>query len=355
MQIRRAAPALIGTMGLALLAATGCAKESPPMAQVQAAYPTLTVSLERTPLERELDGVTEAVNQGTVSAQTPGRVVEIFYDVNDFVPAGAVLIRLKGTEQRAGLQQAQAALAEAQARNEEALTSYQRVADMYQRRVVAKASLDQATATRDAAAARLSAAEAGLTSAQQGVAYTEVRAPYAGVVTKRLVEVGESVSPGTPLMSGLSLQYLRVSVNVPQSIIDAVRRLHKAAVYVDGRRIEATKITIFPEAAAPSDTFRARIDLPENALDLYPGMYVKVGLVVGEAERLLVPASALVERGEVTAVYVFDPKGGTSLRYVRVGHRFGDRVEVLSGLQAGDRIALDPIAAAAALVSAHST
>jgi len=268
--------------------------------------------------------------------------------VNDFVPAGAVIMRLRGTEQRAGLQQAQAALAEARARDQEAQTNYQRIFDMYQRRVVAKAALDQASASRDAAAARLSAAQAGLTSAQEGVGYTEIRAPYAGVVSKRLVEVGESVSPGTPLMSGLSLQFLRVSINVPQSLVDSVRRIRKAAVYFDGRRIEATKITIFPEAASPSNTFRARLDLPESALDLYPGMYVKVGLVVGDAERLLVPVSALVVRSEVTAVYVFDPTQGTSLRYIRVGHRFADRVEVLSGLTAGDQIALDPIAAAQA-------
>jgi hypothetical protein len=77
-------------------------------------------------------------------------------------------------------------------------------------------------------------------------------------------------------------------------------------------------------------------------------MYVKVGLVVGEADRLLVPVTALVERSEVTAVYVFDPKQGTSLRYIRVGHRFGDRMEVLSGVAVGEQIALDPIAAAKA-------
>lgn len=344
----RASEALLAGLLLILTGLNGCTQKVPPAADLKAPYATLTLALEKTPLERILDGTTEATNQGTVSAQTAGRVAEILYDVNDFVPAGAVIVRLKGTEQRAGFQEAQAALAEAKARNEEAQNNYQRIADLYQRRVVAKASLDQATAGRDAAAARLSAAEAGLSSAREGVAYTEVRAPYAGVVSKRLVEVGETVGPGTPLMSGLSLQFLRVNVNIPQSVIDAVRRLRKAAVYMGDHRVEATKFTIFPEAAAPSNTFRARLDLPSGALDLYPGMYVKVGLVVGEADRLLVPVTALVERSEVTAVYVFDPKQGTSLRYIRVGHRFGDRMEVLSGVAVGEQIALDPIAAAKA-------
>jgi RND family efflux transporter MFP subunit len=305
----------------------------------------------RAPLERFVDGTIEAVNQATVSAQTSGRVAEILYDVNDVVPAGAVIMRLKGIEQRAGLQGAEATLTEARARNAEAATNYQRIADMYQRRVVSKSQLDQATANRDAAAARLTAAEAGLTTAREGVGYTEIRAPYGGVVTKRLVEVGESVGPETPLMTGLSLKDLRVNTNVPQSIVMQVRKLKKAAVYVGDTRIEAAKITIFPEAATPSSTFRARLDLPSGALDLAPGMYVRVGLVIGEADRLIVPTSAVVERSEVTGVYVIDAKGQVSLRYVRPGHRFGDKLEILAGLAPGDRIALDPIAASARLTA----
>jgi RND family efflux transporter MFP subunit len=333
--------------GIFLLVA-GCGSKMPPPAHPSVLpLASMVIQPVRAPLERTVDGTIEAVNQATISAQTAGRVTEILYDVNDVVPAGAVIIRLKGNEQRAGLQGAQAALTEAQARNAEAATTYQRIADLYQRRVVSKAQLDQATANRDAAAARLTAAEAALTTAREGVGYTEVRAPYGGVVTKRLVEVGESVSPGIPLMTGLSLRDLRVNTHVPQSIVMQVRRLKQAAVYVGNRRIEATKITIFPEAATPSSTFRARLDLPPGALDLAPGMYVKVGLVVGEAERLLVPASAVVERSEVTGVYVIGPHGHVSLRYVRPGHRFGDQMEILAGLAAGDQIALDPIAAGA--------
>jgi len=303
------------------------------------------VQRERTPLERKLDGIIEAVNQGTVAAQTSGRVEAILYDVDDFVPAGAVIIRLRATEQRAGLLQAEAALREATAREAEAQTRYQRMADMYDRKVVPKATLDEVAANREAAVARLAAARAALQSAREGVAYTEVRAPYAGVVTKRLVQVGETVSPGTPLMSGISLQYLRVTVDIPQSIVEQVRRIKKGAVYVEGRRIEASRVTVFPEAAAPSSTFRARLELPENATDLYPGMFVKVGFVTGEVDRMLVPARSLVERSEVTAVYVIGAGGRTTMRQVRVGDRFDDRVEILSGLAAGERVALDALAA----------
>jgi multidrug efflux pump subunit AcrA (membrane-fusion protein) len=83
-------------------------------------------------------------------------------------------------------------------------------------------------------------------------------------------------------------------------------------------------------------------------------MYVKVGLVIGEADRLLVPASAVIERSEVTGVYVIDSHGQVSLRYVRPGHRFGDQLEILSGLVAGERIALDPIGASARIAPTES-
>ena len=332
----------------AWLAACGGAHRSPP-APAQSALRTLVIEPVNTPIERRLDGVIEAVNQGTVAAQTAGRVEAILYDVNDFVPAGAVIVRLRATEQRAGLSQARAALQEATAREADAQTRYQRIADMYERKVVPKATLDEAAVNRAAAVAHLKAARAALQSAAEGVAYTEVRAPYAGVVTRRLVQVGETVSPGTPLMSGLSLQYLRVAVDVPQSIVAQVRRIRQGAVYVEGRRIEATRVTVFPEASSPSNTFRARLELPENAADLYPGMFVKVGFVTGEARRVLVPQQALVERSEITAVYVVEADGRTALRQVRVGDRFDDRLEIISGVSPGERIALDPLAASKSL------
>lgn len=324
----------------------GCSADHPAAAAPGvAALPSVVIKPERSPLERELDGKIEAVNQGTVAAQTSGRVAEILYDVNDFVPAGAVIVRLRATEQRSGLAQAEAALREADARATEAETRFQRITDMYARKVVPKATLDEATANRDAARARLTAAQAALTSAREGVAYTEIRAPYAGIVTKRHIEVGETVGPGTPLMSGLSLQYLRVTVDIPQSIVEQVRRIKRAAVYVDGRRIEATKLTIFPVASPDSSTFRARLELPANATDLYPGMYVKVAFVVGEADRIMVPAASIVTRSEVTAVYVLDAGGRTSMRQVRAGRSVDGRIEILAGLAQGERVALDPIAA----------
>ena len=146
-------------------------------------------------------------------------------------------------------------------------------------------------------------------------------------------------------MTGASLDALRVVVEVPQSVIEQVREVRKAAVYVDGRRIVSTGITLFPAAQSESNTFRARIELPKDVRGLAPGMFAKVGLLTGEVSRLLVPRSAIVERSEMRALYVVAPDGRVALRQVRLGHARGDRVAVLAGLVAGEAIALDPVAA----------
>jgi RND family efflux transporter MFP subunit len=305
---------------------------------------TLTAGYETAPRERVWDGTVEAVNQATVSAQTSGRVAEIFYDVDDFVEAGAPIMRFTDTEQRAALDGARGALEEAEARAAEAGSEFTRIAAMFENGTVARARFEQAQANRDAALARLESARAGVANAEQQLEYTLVRAPYAGIVSRRHVEVGELVRPGAALMSGLSLEHVRVVVDVPQSMLEPIREFGKANVYVGDRTIPAESLTFFPVADPATNTFRVRAVLPASNVALYPGTFVKIGFVVGETERLLLPATAIVRRSELTAVYVVG-SDTVSLRQIRAGRRYGDRIEVLAGLEAGEKIATDPVAA----------
>ncbi len=307
-------------------------------------FSTLTPTYEASPRERVFDGTVEAVDQATVSAQTSGRVAEIYYDVDDFVAAGAPIMRFTDTEQRAALDAARAAVEEAEARAAEAESEFARISAMFENGTVARARYEQAQASRAAASARLEAARAGLMNAEEQLEFTVVRAPYAGIVSRRHVAVGELVRPGAPLMSGLSLDRVRVVVDVPQSMLDPIREIGKANVYVGERTIAAESLTFFPVADAATNTFRVRAALPAGSATLYPGTFVKIGFVVGETERMLVPASALVQRSELTAVYVVGEEAVT-LRQVRVGRRYGDKIEVLAGLAAGETVAADPVAA----------
>jgi len=309
------------------------------------AFETIVAQRAEMPIVRTLNGVVEAVNEATVSAQTSGRVGEILYDVDDVVTAGSVIVRLRGKEQRADLDRAEAALDEAIARDAEARSRYERISGMYERQVVPKATLEEALAARDSARAQVAAARAAVERAREGVSYTEVRAPYGGVVTKRFVTVGETVSPGAPLMSGVSLDDLRVVVDLPQSLADAVRARQSAWIEVDGQHVAAQSVTVFPVAEPLSNTFQARVLLPKGTNAVRPGMFVKVAFATGSAAQLLVPATAVIERGELIGVYVVDSHGTPHLRQVKLGHRLPDtRVEILAGVDEGELLIREPAA-----------
>ncbi len=336
--LRRGCPELC--LASAFLALTGLGAVS----AAEVPLMTVTAAYETAPRERVWDGTIEAVNRATVSAQTSGRVAEIYYDVDNFVPAGAPIMKFTDVEQRAALSSARGSLQEAEARATEAQAEFDRVASMFDNGTVSKARFEQARANDEAAKARLASARAGVKHAEEQLEYTIVRAPYAGIVSQRHVEVGEVVRPGAPLMSGLSLEHLRVNVDVPQSMLEPIRRIGKANVYVDDRAIPAESLTFFPVASPGTNTFRVRVTLPAGAATLYPGTFVKVGFIVGDAQRLLVPTSAIVHRSELTALYVVGTAAVT-LRQIRIGRRYGERTEVLAGLAAGESLATDPLAA----------
>jgi RND family efflux transporter MFP subunit len=314
------------------------------VAQQAGSLESAAAAYESVAVERTFDGTVEAVHRATVSAQTAGRIAEVGYDVDDFVEAGAVLVRFTDVEQSGALRQAEAQLAEARARRTEADEDYRRAENLKERGLGSQRDLDAALASRKTAAARVASAESAVETAKQQLDYTVVKAPYPGIVTERHVEVGESVASGQPLMSGLSLDRLRVVVDLPQSVASEVRKNPEAALITGEGRVEADSITLFPIADPVTNTFRVRLELPEGQFGLYPGMFVKAAFRIGEAERLLVPSAAVLQRSEVTAVYVIGEQG-IRLRQVRTGQSFGDRTEILAGLAAGEKVALDPVRA----------
>lgn len=318
---------------------------------VYAGLETRVVREVAVPRVFRLDGVVEAVNRSTISAQTNGQVEAIYYDVDDVVEQGALLVKLKDTEQQAALRRAEADLRAAQAVLDDARKNYRRITDLYAKKLVSKSDLDDAQVSLNTARAKLDVAKAALEQAKEQLAYTRVTAPYTGIVTERHVQVGEVAHPGTPLMSGISLQQLRVAVDVPQSLIVAIREKGRARVELPGGNwIEVKDLTVFPFADPSSNTFKVRLQLPRNIDRLFPGMLVKTAFETGVAPALIVPAKAVVYRSEVTGVYVRGEDDNVSFRYLRLGDALGeDTLTVLSGVQEGDEVFLDPIAAGAEL------
>ena len=193
-----------------------------------------------------------------------------------------------------------------------------------------------------------------MAEAKQQLDYTRIVAPYGGIMTARHVEVGSIVNPGQPLMTGVSLEELRVVAALPQSYAASARTKREAKVSLGSDRILATSaMTFYPYADPNTHTFRLRLQLDNPAADLFPGMLVKVSLPIAERSAIWIPTSALIERGELKAVYVLNQQQQPRLRQIRLGKRemqgATSRVEVLAGLEEGEHLVLDPMAALASL------
>jgi RND family efflux transporter MFP subunit len=303
---------------------------------------------------RAWDGVVEAVQQAELTAQTAGRVTVVAVDVNDRVAAGQVLLRLTAVEQQAGANTARAQLRAAEAATIEAEANFRRYDALASGQYVSRAQIDQARAARDSAVASRDAARAQLAQAGQQADYTVVRAPYAGIVSARLAEPGESVAPGQPLLAMYAPGALRIQVQVPQSDAEAIRTTGRAAVLLDdGRRLDAASVDVFPSADPATHSVAVRVVLPGMADAPRPGATAKVLFPIAgkpDTGTVRIPRSALVQRGEVSGVYVIDGNR-IVLRQLRLGRPVGDGIEVLAGLKPGERIATDPVAALQALVA----
>lgn len=304
-----------------------------------------TVRLEPLSQVIHLDGVVEAVNQGTVAAQTSGRVVGVFVDVNDNVEQGEVLLEISDVQQSASLDAARAQLTSALAQNREAQAQLKRYTQLFPKGAISKDQMDSAEARARSAAASVKSAQANVEQAKESLGYTSVTAPYGGIVTKRHVEMGETVAPGMPLVSGFSINFLRVELQIPQRFQTKVKDVSQFAVLPpSGETIVPVDFNLFSYADPQSHTFNLRLDLPENTEALAPGMWIKTTFNYGQRKALLIPESSVVRRGELSSVYRIS-QNKRVLNPVRLGQTHGKYVEVLSGLEVGDVIAALPLAA----------
>lgn len=335
-----------------------------PSASPSAAAPASPGALVTAPVQqtstasgRSFDAVIESVRQTVIAAQVPGAVTALPVRVGDAVKAGQELARIdaRAAEQSAASSESQ--VKSAQALLEVASKDFERQQQLFQKNYISQAALERAESQFKAAQAQAAAllAQAGAARTQSG--FYVVRAPYAGIIAEVPVAVGDMAMPGRPLMTLYVPGALRVTAAVPQSALgvaaaqgDEVRgvRVEFPALAADSRWFDAAQAQLLPTVDAATHTVTLRVPLPAGMQGLAPGSFARVWLpgAAQGAARTFVPASAIVRRAEMTGVYVVDAKGAPSLRQVRLGRAQGAEVEVLAGVSAGERVALDPQAAA---------
>ncbi|MCC7328416.1 MAG: efflux RND transporter periplasmic adaptor subunit [Burkholderiales bacterium] len=313
---------------------------------------THTVAADTTGRSYVAEGFVEAVRQSAIAAQVPARITEMRVRAGDTVKAGQVLLRLDPRAATDLLAASQAQAAAAQAQLDAARRDFERNRRLYEKQYISAAAMEQAEAQFKAAQAQAKA-----TTAQVGVAstqstFTTLTAPYAGVVASVSAEVGDLATPGAPVLTVYDPKELRVVAQLPESTVRSLAGTTPVRIVVAGgegsRSMEATRMDVLPTADPSTHMRQVRLTLPAGVPGLAPGMFARASFPLTQAPtaRITVPQHSVVRRPEFTAVYVVGDDGRAQLRQIRLGRASGDNVEVLAGLAAGDRIAVDPVAAA---------
>ncbi len=300
------------------------------------------------------DGEVQALRQAELAAQVPGSVIELNVRAGDTVRAGQVLLRIdaRAAEQAAAASGAQVAAAQAQL--DVARSELARRRELAARKYISQGALEQAESQHRAAQAQVKALSSQASAARTQTAFHVLRAPFDGVVAQLAVEQGDMAMPGRPLLTVYDPAALRVSAHVPASVLGG--SISNVRILLAGSEAELVpaSVQVLPTVDARSLTQEVRAVLPAGSRAV-PGQFARLQLAgagAGGPQRVYVPASAVVRRAEVTAVYVLDAQQRPQLRQVRLGPVQGSEVEVLSGLDAGEPVVTDPAAATRAAVQA---
>ncbi|MFZ6746519.1 efflux RND transporter periplasmic adaptor subunit [Undibacterium sp. JH2W] len=301
------------------------------------------------------DGVVEAVRQTVIAAQVSGAITELPAKAGDNMKAGQMLVRLDG---RAAGQQAhasQAQVAAARASLQVASKDFERQKQLFVRQYISQAQLDRAEAQFKSATADANSLIAQAGAAQTQADFYKLSAPYAGRIADVYISNGDMVTPGKALMTVFDPGNLRVTATVSEAQFAMLSPGHAISIEIPAlsvaqRFFNVDKFVVLPVNDATTHTVQLRLDLPA-VNGLAPGMFARLQLpakALGKDEqvRLYVPVKAIVHRAELHAVYIVDPQGKALLRQIKPGPVFGNEQEVLAGVAAGEKVALNPMAAA---------
>ncbi len=289
-------------------------------------------------------GTLKAANRTVISAKLLETIDEITVTAGDTVAPGDVLVRLDRKALEARVRQVQNSLKAAEARLREAIAEHRRVASLVKQKVVSRSEYDTAKAKHEVALATKSRLEAAVREANVRLSYTTIRAPKGGRIVDRLAEPGDTAKPAEPLLVLYDAASLRLEAPVVGKLAVKLRVGQRLVVYVDAldRKFEATIDEIVPQADAPSRSFLVKASVPRSD-DLYEGMFGRLLVPAGERRHLCLAIDAIQEIGQLKFVDVILPDDTLERRLIKTG-RLGipGRVEVLSGLRAGERIVLRP-------------
>lgn len=294
-----------------------------------------------------VSGKIEAQQTANISTRMMGTITRIYVKVGDKVRRGQLLVSISSQDIQAKQAQTNASIAEAQANVSNAQKDYDRFTNLYKKQSASAKELDNVTLQYNAAKARLEAATQMRNEVNAMLSYSNLTAPFDGVVTQRMADEGNMANPGMPLLTIEQNTQLEVGATVSESDINSIKKGDKAQVEVKaiGKTLECMISEISPSSQFTGGQYLVKLSIPEKEKkDLYAGMYVNVFIPVsgktattGSTAAVLVPLRSLVNKDQLTGVYTISNSNTALLRWARTGKTFGDKIEVLSGLAPNEK------------------
>ena len=378
-----AAAALVFAAG-----AAACSKSESAQARGrdEAAKPVKVERVREEAVQRSVEvvGTLAAVDEVTISSEAEGRVSKLFADLGDRVHAGQTLVELDAEKLQYNADQQKAALARAlakygapdpqhmpavertpdvvraQAELVQARQGFDRAQELHKRQLVPRQTLDDAQATLQAKQAGydsslqnaknlradIDASEAAAKLAERQLRDTTIRAPFDGYVQKRLVNLGEYVKVQTPVMAVVRMDPLKVAAEIPERMAPWIKVDQPIDLHVDafpGKTIAGKVSRISPAVTTSTRAFPFEALVPNSDAQLKPGTFARVRIVSSRVDQVLtLPYAALQYRYGVNRVFVVDADR-LVVRELRVGERLGDRIEIMSGVKAGETVAISDV------------
>ena len=336
---------VLGLVAVAVVPfATGCGEAERELrddSRTAVSVSTVTVAEGSWPDGPDYSGEVLALRRASPGTVLMGRVERVAVREGDAVEAGATLARIESGQSRAAVAEAEAHTEAARAALHNAELMLRRMERLHERQAASRRDLDDAITGHDAAEAAVRAAEESVNSARAMQDYAEIRAPFSGVVVEKHIEVGDTATPGLPLFVVEDASRVRIEARIPESAASEFAVGDPVTIEAGGTIHETVLSEVVPSADPRSRTFtvRALLDNPERRLR--PGSFARLRAARPGVMGLSVPETALVRRGPLTGVFVVAEDDGRTvarLRWITIGGARDGRVEVASGLVAGERV-----------------
>lgn len=290
-------------------------------------------------------GKIEAENSANLSTRMMGYVTKIHVQVGQKVGAGQLLVSINSTDLQAKKAQVDASILQATAGYKNAKKDYDRFVNLFKQQSASQKELDDMTARYEMAKAGLEGAKQMRNEVMAQFSYSNITAPFSGVVTNTFVKEGDMANPGMPLVSVEGASKLQVTAMVSENDINEIKKGMPVKVLVKSSNATLTgKVSeVSVSAKNTGGQYLVKINLDKTDAEVLSGMFVNVQFPVEnktqtvQTDRILVPVSALVKQGQLTGIYTIGTGNVAVLRWLRTGKTFGNQVEVLSGLSADEQ------------------